>query len=494
MRAVMQPVDESFAPEFPDFDLDTFFEISPDLLAVAGTDGYFKRVNHAWQSVVGWEPEILTSNLFTSFVHPDDLKATMAAIHLQKQGGNVIQFENRYRCKDGEYRWLEWSSTPIEGGLIFAVARDKTEQKRLQLERDRFFEISMDLLVIANIDGTFRQVNDRWCEVFGWQKHELVSRKFIDLVHPDDIAATIEQVERQKIGEPVIKFENRFKCADGTYRWLEWKSKPEPDGTIYGVARDITDQRNTEQDLIQARQDAEEANLAKSKFLAAMSHDLRTPLNAIMGFSDMMRQKAFGELGDVHYVEYADDIYKSGSLLVSLINDILDLSKIEAGKYQLNDTSLEIREVLAVSAHQLTGMAERNGVKLVTDVNEPRLKMRGDERVLIQIFNNILSNAVKFTSAGGCVTAKASLQDCGGILITVSDTGIGMSDAEIKQALVPFQQLDGTYSRQHDGTGLGLTLCVNLMKLFGGTLDLESEVGVGTEVALRFPPSRTQSF
>ena len=468
-----------------------FFDLSPDLLAVAGVDGFFKRLNKAWTATLGWTADELMAEAFLGFVHPDDIDPTLAALDRQKHGETVIQFENRYRCKDGSYRWLEWNSTPVGDGLIFAVARDKTHQKQLQLERDRFFDISIDLLVIANTDGTFRQVNDRWTEILGWKEAELISRPFFDFIHPDDIEPTIREVERQKKGERVIKFENRYRCKDGSYRWLEWSTQPEPDGTIYAVARDITERREAAQALVQAQKDAEEANQAKSKFLAAMSHDLRTPLNAIMGFSDMMRQQAFGPLSNEHYEEYVNDIYNSGTLLVSLINDILDLSKIEAGKYELVEEEISLAEIMQISAHQLQGMAERARLTMTVSTPKELPAMVGDERALVQLLNNLMSNAIKFTQPGGSVNCTAELGADNGLIVRVTDTGIGMTEEDIDQAMTPFEQVDGTHSRRHEGSGLGLHLCVNFMRLFGGTLGLQSAVGEGTAVTLNFPPYRT---
>ncbi|MGB0683342.1 MAG: PAS domain S-box protein [Magnetovibrionaceae bacterium] len=468
------------------------FDLSHDLLALAGTDGFFKQINDAWRTTLGWEPEDLLAKSFLSFVHPDDIEPTLERIENQKRGESVIQFENRYLCKDGSYRWLEWTSSPESDGTIFAVARDKTEQKRVQLERDRFFDISIDLLVIAGVDGRFKKVNDRWTEILGWEPEELISRPFFDFIHPDDIEPTVSEVERQKHGERVIKFENRYRCKDGGYRWLEWSTQPEPDGTIYAVARDITDRREAERELVEARQEAEDASQAKSKFLAAMSHDLRTPLNAILGFSDMMRQEAFGEIGNPRYREYIEDIHNSGTLLVSLINDILDLSKIEAGKYDLAEEEVDLAEIITVSLHQLESMAKRAGISVAWEIPDGLPRMIGDERALIQVLNNLISNAIKFTTSPGSVTVSASLGNLQGIVLRVSDTGIGMTEADIAKALTPFEQADGTHSRRHEGTGLGIHLCVNLMKLFGGRLEIESEKDKGTTVSLFFPPYRTQ--
>ncbi|MEG3617669.1 ATP-binding protein [Magnetovibrio sp. PR-2] len=235
----------------------------------------------------------------------------------------------------------------------------------------------------------------------------------------------------------------------------------------------------------------EAANNAKSEFLASMSHDLRTPLNAIMGFSDMMRQKAFGPLGNEHYEEYVEDIHNSGSLLVSLINDILDLSKIEAGKYELINEPVSITSIVDVCIRQLTTLASISNLTLTSDTPDDLPHINGDERAIIQVLNNLMSNSIKFTQDGGMVVVRGYLNDQNGISISVKDTGIGMSPEGVSKALKPFEQADGTHSRRHEGTGLGLHLCANLMKLFGGTLHIESEPNTGTTVSIHFPPERT---
>lgn len=249
--------------------------------------------------------------------------------------------------------------------------------------------------------------------------------------------------------------------------------------------------KQAEIQLSLAKNEAEKANEAKSEFLASMSHDLRTPLNAIMGFSDMMRTKTFGPLGDAHYEQYVTDIYDSGTLLVSLINDVLDLSKIEAGKYELVEKDLDISTLIESSFRQLKNLAQTSNQNLYTEIPSDLPFIIGDNRALLQIFNNLLSNAIKFTPDGGKIGVTGKLSKDNSIVLIITDTGIGMSEEGILKALRPFEQADGTHSRRHEGTGLGLHLCVNIMNLFDGTLEIESEVDKGTSVTLRFPPERT---
>ena len=237
--------------------------------------------------------------------------------------------------------------------------------------------------------------------------------------------------------------------------------------------------------------EAEAANQAKSEFLASMSHDLRTPLNAIMGFAEIMEAKIFGPLGDPHYEEYAKDIHDGGSLLVSLIDDILDISKIEAGKYELDEETLDVSLLIQSSVKMITTLAEAGKLHLTPDT-EPNLPvLRGDKKAITQILNNLLSNAVKFTPADGKVTVSAKLDGDGSINVLAADTGEGMSSQSITKALNPFEQADSVHAKRHEGTGLGLYLCQKLIGLHDGDIKLQSKVGKGTTVTMRFPPERT---
>ena len=253
----------------------------------------------------------------------------------------------------------------------------------------------------------------------------------------------------------------------------------------------VRHQKKTQRDLELAKELAERANQSKSEFLASMSHDLRTPLNAIIGYSEILRKELFGPLGDRRYKEYAKDIHDSGSLLLNLIDDILDISKVEAGKYELSDTELDIAGLLQSCFRQLAPSAEAARLTLLAEIPSDFPALRGDERTLIQILNNLLSNATKFTPEGSKITVSAKLDKSTGIVLAVSDTGVGMSESDLAKVRQPFEQARLTASEQPKGTGLGLYLSAKFMKLFGGSLSIESEPDKGTPITLRFPPDRT---
>lgn len=266
----------------------------------------------------------------------------------------------------------------------------------------------------------------------------------------------------------------------------KWKAQ----GRTYfsAVINDISERKRIESEIHKAREDAVKANNVKSEFLATMSHDLRTPLNAIMGFSELMRDQIFGPLGNPKYNEYAADIHKSGKTLISLINGVLDLSRIEAGKYRLVERPLDVALLIqdAVSLFHLE--ADKKKVRITGKAEANLPKLCADERAVGQILNNLLSNALKFTDRGGEVTISADVND--GLEFKVTDNGIGMSEQDIVKALQPFEQANSSQPRKHEGSGLGLYICCNLVGLHGGTLRVDSVEGRGTTVSVLFPMAR----
>ncbi|MDE2029623.1 MAG: hypothetical protein KGI97_03560 [Alphaproteobacteria bacterium] len=247
-------------------------------------------------------------------------------------------------------------------------------------------------------------------------------------------------------------------------------------------------------ELRRAKEQADFANRSKSEFLANMSHELRTPLNAIIGFAEIIKDQMFGPVGSAQYVEYANDIYDSGQLLLSLINDILDMSKIEAGKRQLQETTMNMDAIAQSVVRLVAARAKEGKVRLNIHVPRDLPTLRGEERAMKQILTNLLTNAIKFTPEGGSVTLSEMIDDKGRMKIAVIDSGIGIAPADIEVALTPFGQIESALSRKHQGSGLGLPLTKALVELHGGALDLHSELGNGTTVTLTFPAARLSSI
>ncbi|HUH23319.1 MAG TPA: ATP-binding protein, partial [Brevundimonas sp.] len=234
---------------------------------------------------------------------------------------------------------------------------------------------------------------------------------------------------------------------------------------------------------------AEAANQAKSEFLANMSHELRTPLNAINGFSEIMANELFGPLGDAKYKGYAADILKSGQHLLSLINDVLDMAKIEAGKVTLHYETVSLKEIAEDAARLMRGKIEESGLNLIVDA--PELPdMEADHRGLKQVMLNLISNAVKFTPEGGNIVVALSQLDDDRLRVAVTDTGIGIAAEDLERLARPFEQVEGQHSKTTQGTGLGLSLTKSLIELHGGDMLLESEPGTGTTVSFILPIRR----
>ena len=280
--------------------------------------------------------------------------------------------------------------------------------------------------------------------------------------------------------------------VDGNYSSpIPFKDRADEIGLLsraLGVFRDNAIER---QQLYFAKLGAETANQAKSEFLANMSHELRTPLNAIIGFSEVINRGMFGPLSE-RYRSYGGDIFDSGNHLLKLINEILDLSKLEAGHFELHEENVDIAAVIGTSKRLIEAQAEKAKVRLTEAIEDDLPLVRADERRMRQILINILSNAVKFTPEGGLVRVQSAVTDAG-LVISVSDTGIGMSPEEIPKALEPFGQIDSTISRKYEGTGLGLPLAKHLVELHGGKLTVESALNVGTTVTIVLPAERVGS-
>jgi two-component system cell cycle sensor histidine kinase PleC len=260
-----------------------------------------------------------------------------------------------------------------------------------------------------------------------------------------------------------------LRMADG--RWIEVKERRTDAGGIVGVWSDITELQRREAATIEAKNTAEIANRAKTTFLANMSHELRTPLNAIIGFSEVLTLQLSGPLGHERYLGYARDIGVSGEHLLKVINDILDLTRIEAGGMDIHDELVRCTDLIESSLRFIRDQATRAGLAIAIESAEDLPRLRGDSRKLRQVLINLLSNAVKFTPRGGRVRIEAARDAGGGLLLRVGDTGIGMAADDIEQALTPFKQIDSSLARKYGGA-VGLPLARSLVELHGGTLEV----------------------
>ncbi|MEA5418830.1 ATP-binding protein [Spirulina sp. CCNP1310] len=398
---------------------------------------------------------------------------------------------------DGITRWIMVSATPIplaNYGVAIAYV-DITERKHLHdellkttNELEGFFDTALDLLCIANLEGYFLKVNRAWSDILGYSLNTLLECQFLDLVHPEDVSATLARMADLKDGEQVLGFVNRYRSKDGGYKYIEWRSTLRGDNLIYAAARDITDRHTTEQALIQAKEAAEAATRAKSEFLANMSHEIRTPMNGVLGMAELL---AATELTPIQ-ADYLQTIRESGDALLVVINDILDFSKIESGKLVLEQQPFAPRSCLHSVCDLLRKQATDQGLafSVAIDPDVP-MEIVGDRPRLRQILLNLISNALKFTPQGS-VTIRlhcpAPEADPIELHFTISDTGIGITPQHIKSLFQPFSQGDNSISRKYGGTGLGLVICHRLIELMGGRIWIES----GGQMAGNPPPEQAQ--
>ncbi len=309
-----------------------------------------------------------------------------------------------------------------------------------------------------------------------------------------DLFRVAEIVTSRRIADFPIVNVNPWVHKDGTKRLLRWSNValPDPLGNItmiVCIGFDITEQRQTEIKLIKAKNEAETANRAKSEFLANMSHELRTPLNAILGFSEIIRDRQFGP--DINrYAEYAAHIHDSGEWLLSLISDILDMAKLEAGKMQLVEEVTDLGQIVNGCLRMVSVRAQEGGVALVPKFPREPVRLLADQKCVKQILLNLLSNAIKFTPSGGRIELEVTNPRQDGVRLVVSDTGIGIPAANMRELFQPFHQVESTLTRGRSGTGLGLAITKRLTELHGGTIDVESRPGTGTIVTVALPSSR----
>jgi PAS domain S-box-containing protein len=462
-------------------------EATTDFVASADPQGRVRYLNQAGRRMLGVDADADISALVLADLHP-----TWAQTLVRDQGiptaiqDGVWEGETALLAPDGReivvsQVILAHRAPTGDMTSLSTIARDITDRKRAEEERDRFFTLSLDMLCIAGFDGYFRRLNPAWERTLGFTVAELQAKPFMNFVHPDDCATTTREMERIVNGVITHSFENRYRCKDGSYRWLLWTAVPFlGEGLIYAAAHDITDRKQTEVALLRAAR-------LKDEFLTGMSHELRTPLNAILGLSEALEEQVYGPLNE-RQLTTLRTIEESGRHLLALINDILDLSKIEAGEMAFDHTPVAVASLCQASVQFIKQLAFQKRLEVTVDLDPAVRTIQGDERRLKQILINLLSNAVKFTPAGraiGLTVVGEAAQEV--VRFTVWDQGVGIAAEHRPQLFQPFVQIDSSLTRQYAGTGLGLALVARMAAMHGGSIAVESTVNEGSRFTVALP-------
>jgi two-component system, cell cycle sensor histidine kinase PleC len=465
----------------------------------------------------------LTPSEIKEITHPDDVAAIDDIMSSPHKATRSYDTSFRLAHNDGGWIWVHakgqvWSGARNAGDRVIGITIDITEQRNAeasaQIATDRLrdaIESIGEAFVLFDSNDKLLACNDKFREFF-----ELNEENATPGISRGDLLGARFGSEGWSTGE--MDGATELHLPSG--RWLQISSRPTADGGHVSVGTDITAIKDQEEALTtnqhtlqatvtdletskfklqtQARQlvelaekyasektRAEAANRSKSEFLANMSHELRTPLNAIIGFSEIMESQMFGPLGASKYDEYAGDIKASGEHLLDVINDILDMSKIEAGRMPLELEPVAIDEAVREAIRLVAGRADIAEVKLVDKV-ETLPPALADKRAIKQVLLNLLSNAVKFTEPGGTISIEASPLD-GALRVSVTDTGIGIPADHLSKLGKPFEQVESQHSKKHKGTGLGLALSRSFVEMHGGNLAIESEENVGTIVSFTLP-------
>jgi len=384
-----------------------------------------------------------------------------------------------------------------EGGIVSLstdITREKHEQEELR-KLSHALEQSPSMVFITDAKGNIEYVNSMFTKISGYTADEAIGENPRILKSGNIPVAIYTGLWQTVISGREWRGELQDRRKDGSMFWAYATISPVKNDAgdithFVSMHEDITERKQIEFFESRARRQAEMANRAKSEILANMSHELRTPLNAIIGFSQMFQDRTFGPLGHEKYDEYAADISISGQHLLTLINDILDVSAIEAGKLELNEEYIDVARIVESSVRMVSNRAEDSGIHLRVDIADGVSGLYADKRRIKQILLNLLSNAIKFTEPGGEISVEAMVAAAGDIIFRVTDTGIGMNELELAKAMEQFGQVDSSHARKYEGSGLGLPLTVGLVALHNGVFNIESEKGEGTAVTISFPQER----
>jgi PAS domain S-box-containing protein len=487
-------------------ELDQFFSLSLDMLSIISADGTFRRVNPAWTETLGWQTSELIGRPYLDFVHPDDLESSIAEAQRVAQGALATDFENRYRARDGTYRWMSWKAAPSHTrDLLYCATRDVTEARATRHElASRAAELAeanhaLDLarreiqaildhspvnVFVTDLEGRYRILNRATLAVTGREPHTLLGKR-ADEIFPPAVAEQLRANAARVVAEDrAVTFEETLPTPDGL-RVFSVVRFPLRDSaghisTVCAMSMDVTETRAAAEAAQQARAEAVRANHAKTDFLSRISHELRTPLNAILGFTQLFDRERLSpeERDNVRH------ILEGGRHLLDLINEVIDISRVESGTLALSNEPVDIYEAIDSAVALIRPLAAAQGITVTVEASpQQSLAVVADRQRLRQVLLNLLSNAVKYNRPSGSVRVGVERSDDGRIRVSVHDTGAGIPPHQLPLLFQPFERL-GAHQTSVEGTGLGLALSKALCEAMGGTLEVVSRVDHGSTFSL----------
>jgi PAS domain S-box-containing protein len=480
----------------------------PQLVWTARPDGAFETINQGWLEYLGVSGEAQGIAALRGSVHPEDMAKTKIAWRLMRNGTRSAGGEFRLRRADGVYRWHLWRAHPERDGAGKVVrwvgtctdihdqklAEERLEQHvaertaELQTSEARFrqaFDFAGIGMAIVGLDGRWVRVNKTICEIVGYSQPELLQKTFQEITHPDDLANDLAHVQHLIAGrQRTYQIEKRYFHRDGHVVWVRLTVsivRDEHDRPVHFVSQieDITERKRLEENLKSARDQALEASRLKSEFLATMSHEIRTPMNGVIGMTALLRDTPLTSV----QADYVHTIESSGESLLTIINDILDYSKIEAGRIELEVAPFDLRQCIEDSLDLFAGRALEKKIELVC-LMDPGVAthVAGDATRVRQVLVNLLGNALKFTEKGE-VVVTVDAEPLGRqqrVRVSVEDTGIGIPPEGMDRLFKSFSQVDASTTRRFGGTGLGLAISKRLVEIMGGRMWAESVPGKGS--------------
>jgi len=480
-----------------------------DIIFETDTHGEILFVSAAWRKVTGFDSEQSIGQDIFSMLHPQEKRLQRKDFDFfvkgQKQAYRTF---TRLLAADGTFRAVELALSMIRqdkdknlrvvGTLTDVEERRRAERALSEAEKKyrTIVENAAGGIYQLTPEGIYLSANRAMARILAYETPEQMLRevKNANITVYADPKARAEFIIELRQHTDFFNYETQMVCKDGKKIWVNENIRVVKDdlgNVLYfeGSIEDITLRKITETTLREAKLRSDLANRAKSEFLANMSHELRTPLNSIIGFSDIIKNEVFGPIGQNSYLEYAKDINKSGQSLLKVISEILDISRIEAGDRQLNESIVDLEKIMQSALELLSVKISNNNMNVINNLRHvPHII--GEELAIKQIIMNLLSNAVKFSLNGGRISISFEVNSRGELLLSITDTGIGIEESEIEKILSPFGQADNEFNRNVSGSGLGLTLVNALVVMHGGRFELFSQKGIGTTATVVFPVER----